>query len=241
MLVNMRDDEVLMINYLNDLKEVVVKKDVINRNSIKDTVFLDNLIKYMASVIGKLTTPNAIAEFMKKNGSIISNETVDSYVIDLGQDIKLGMEKTADKAGIKTFDDIEIIDTVFVVLYRVRHLQMKIVYASHDGRTIRYDLVHTLIILVHVDVHIGSKLICQIVTRIAQVICRCACRLGAHDALVQRHDLICHLIDVFNMKCYIIIISTHLILQLRCCCPDAISECLTLFYHRRTVCCRTCI
>ena len=37
-------------------------------------------------------------------------ETVDSYVIDLGQDIKLGMEKTADKAGIETFDDIEIID-----------------------------------------------------------------------------------------------------------------------------------
>jgi len=37
-------------------------------------------------------------------------ETVDSYVIDLGKDIKLGMEKTADKAGIKTFDDIEIID-----------------------------------------------------------------------------------------------------------------------------------
>ena len=37
-------------------------------------------------------------------------ETVDSYVIDLGQDIKLGMEKTADRAGIHTFDDIEIID-----------------------------------------------------------------------------------------------------------------------------------
>lgn len=37
-------------------------------------------------------------------------ETVDCYVIDLGQDIKLGMEKTADKAGIKTFEDIEIID-----------------------------------------------------------------------------------------------------------------------------------
>ena len=37
-------------------------------------------------------------------------ETVDSYVVDLGQDIKLGMEKTADKAGIRTFNDIEIID-----------------------------------------------------------------------------------------------------------------------------------
>ena len=37
-------------------------------------------------------------------------ETVDSYVVDLGQDIKLGMEKTADRAGIRTFNDIEIID-----------------------------------------------------------------------------------------------------------------------------------
>ena len=37
-------------------------------------------------------------------------KTVDSYVVDLGKDIKLGMETTADKARIKTFDDIEIID-----------------------------------------------------------------------------------------------------------------------------------
>ena len=80
MIVNMNDNEELIINYLNDLKEVVLKKDVINHNNIKDVVFLDNLIKYMASIIGNLTTPNSIAEFMKKNGSKISNETVDSYL-----------------------------------------------------------------------------------------------------------------------------------------------------------------
>ena len=80
MIVNMHDNENLITNYLNDLKDVVLKKDVINRNNIKDVVFLDNLIKYMASVIGCLTTPNAIAEFMKKNGSKISNETLDNYL-----------------------------------------------------------------------------------------------------------------------------------------------------------------
>ena len=69
MIVNMKDNENLILNYLSDLKEVVLKKDVINRNKIKDVVFLDNLIK-----------PNAIAEFMKKNGTNISNETVDSYL-----------------------------------------------------------------------------------------------------------------------------------------------------------------
>ena len=80
MLVNMNDNEELMTNYLNDIKEVVLKKDVINRNNIKDVVFLDNLIQYMSTCIGNLTTPNAIADFMKKNGSNITNETVDSYL-----------------------------------------------------------------------------------------------------------------------------------------------------------------
>ncbi len=80
MLVNMNDNEDLIINYLTDIKEVVLKKDVIGRNKIKDIVFLDNLIKYMASCIGNLTTSNNISEFMRKNGSTVTNETVDSYL-----------------------------------------------------------------------------------------------------------------------------------------------------------------
>lgn len=80
MLVNMKNNEELMTNYLNDIKEVVLKKDVINRNNIKDVIFLDNLIKYMSTCIGNLTTPNSISDFMKKNGSNITNETVDSYL-----------------------------------------------------------------------------------------------------------------------------------------------------------------
>ena len=37
-------------------------------------------------------------------------DKIDSYVIDLGQDLKLGMEKTADTQGIHEFKDINIID-----------------------------------------------------------------------------------------------------------------------------------
>ena len=62
MLVNMNNNEEIMINYLNDIKEVVLKKDVINRNNIKDVIFLDNLIKYMSTCIGNLTTPNSIVD-----------------------------------------------------------------------------------------------------------------------------------------------------------------------------------
>lgn len=80
MISNMNDNENLILNYLSDIKDVVIKKDVISRNNVKDVVFLDNLIKYMASCIGNLTTPSNIADFMKKNGVSVTNETVDAYL-----------------------------------------------------------------------------------------------------------------------------------------------------------------
>lgn len=80
MLYNMNDNECLIVNYLNDIKDVVIKKEVMGRNLIKDVVFLDNLIKYIASCIGNLITAGNIADFMKKNGSNTTNETIDSYL-----------------------------------------------------------------------------------------------------------------------------------------------------------------
>ncbi|MDR2624113.1 MAG: CBS domain-containing protein [Methanobrevibacter sp.] len=40
----------------------------------------------------------------------LKHEEIDAYVIELNKDVKLGMERTADKSGIYTFDDIKIID-----------------------------------------------------------------------------------------------------------------------------------
>ena len=80
MLINMNKDEKLIINYLSDIKDVVLKKDVIERNKIKDIGLLENLLKYMASTIGTLITPNSIAEYLIKNGYNTHNETIDAYL-----------------------------------------------------------------------------------------------------------------------------------------------------------------
>ena len=37
-------------------------------------------------------------------------DEIDAYVIQFNDDIELGLEKTADKLGVKTFDDVNIID-----------------------------------------------------------------------------------------------------------------------------------
>lgn len=80
MLASLNDNERLMVNYLSDIKDVVLKKDIIARNKIKDIVFLDNLLQYMSTVIGTLINPSSIADFMKKNGGSIDNETVAKYL-----------------------------------------------------------------------------------------------------------------------------------------------------------------
>jgi len=40
----------------------------------------------------------------------LGHEEIDSYVIEIDEDIKLGIEKTADKEGIFTYKDIDVID-----------------------------------------------------------------------------------------------------------------------------------
>ena len=40
----------------------------------------------------------------------LGHEEIDSYVIEIDDDLKLGIEKTADKEGIHTYNDIEVID-----------------------------------------------------------------------------------------------------------------------------------
>ena len=48
MIVNMNDNEELIINYLTDIKEVVLKKDVINNDITENPLFfsLSNIIFY---------------------------------------------------------------------------------------------------------------------------------------------------------------------------------------------------
>lgn len=80
MIVNMKDEENLILNYLEDVRDVVLKKDVVARNSIKDVALLDNLMRYVSSTIGNYITPSSIADFLNKNGSNTRNETIDSYL-----------------------------------------------------------------------------------------------------------------------------------------------------------------
>lgn len=70
----------LVISYLEDIYNTIIKKDVISRNKIKDIALLENIIKFISANIGSQISPNKISDFLSNGGTNPSHETVDNYL-----------------------------------------------------------------------------------------------------------------------------------------------------------------
>ncbi|MDY4996562.1 MAG: ATP-binding protein [Bacilli bacterium] len=79
-LLNLDNDEELIRNYLDGVYHTVLLKDVVSRNNIKDTMILDNIIKFLFDNIGQLVSTNKIANTLASNHRKCSVNTVESYL-----------------------------------------------------------------------------------------------------------------------------------------------------------------
>lgn len=82
-LINLKDDEELMQNYLSGVYNTIILKDVVYRNKIKDYMILDSIIKFVFSNIGQLVSTNKIANTLSSNNRSCSVNTVESYLNNL--------------------------------------------------------------------------------------------------------------------------------------------------------------
>lgn len=62
-----KDNDGLVLSYLNDIYSSIVKKDIIDRNNIKDTELLENIIKYLSNNIGSLVSSTKISDYLNSN------------------------------------------------------------------------------------------------------------------------------------------------------------------------------
>ncbi len=70
------------MTYLNDIYNTIVKKDIIDRNNIKDTVLLENIVKYVVANIGSQISSNKISAYLNSNKIVnkSNHQTVDNYL-----------------------------------------------------------------------------------------------------------------------------------------------------------------
>ena len=79
---HIKDKNELVLNYLNDIYNTIVKKDIIDRNNIKDIALLENIIKYIASNIGSQISANKISDYLNSNKIVekSNHQTIDNYL-----------------------------------------------------------------------------------------------------------------------------------------------------------------
>ena len=76
----MKWDENRIMQYLMDIYNSVLLKDVIARNGIRDTALLESIVQYLMDNVGKTFSAKTISDFLKCQGRKLSTETVYNYI-----------------------------------------------------------------------------------------------------------------------------------------------------------------
>lgn len=79
-LSNLRYAEEPSQQYLEDLYNSVVLKDIVKRNNIRDIDLLERIITYITANIGTPFSAASITKFFKNEGRAVSTETVLNYI-----------------------------------------------------------------------------------------------------------------------------------------------------------------
>ena len=111
-----KDNSDLVLSYLNDIYNTIVKKDIIDRNNINDPALLENIIRYLSNNIGSPISATKISNYLNSN-KITSNsnhQTIDNYLNMLEKSFIMYKAERTDiksKALLKTLGKYYISDT----------------------------------------------------------------------------------------------------------------------------------
>ena len=111
-----KDNDELVLSYLNDIYNTIVKKDIIDRNNIKDTALLENIIKYLSNNIGSPISSTKISDYLNSNKIVekSNHQTIDNYLNMLEKSFIIYKADRTDirsKSLLKTLGKYYISDT----------------------------------------------------------------------------------------------------------------------------------
>jgi len=97
------EDEVVM-EYLNSIYSTIILKDVIKRKKIRNTVFLEQLVSFLAGNVGNLFSSKSISDYLKSQKTEISTNQVIEYIQALTDAFIVHKVGRYDIAGKRLFE-----------------------------------------------------------------------------------------------------------------------------------------
>ncbi len=98
-----KNDEIIF-DYLKNIYATILFRDIVRRNSVRDIVFLERLIKYIADNTGSIFSANRIAEYLKSQKSTKTVSVIINYLKYLENAYFISTVKRKDIQGKKIFE-----------------------------------------------------------------------------------------------------------------------------------------
>lgn len=136
-LANLKQIPEVKANYLGDICDMVLKRDVIARNNINDVGLLEKILIYISQNIGCSVSSKKISDYLTSSGNPTTHNTVDNYLTFLENAYILYKVPRYDIKGkllLKTLGKYYIVDSGIrnaIIGYReddIGHLLENIVY-----------------------------------------------------------------------------------------------------------------
>jgi predicted AAA+ superfamily ATPase len=127
--MHLPDDENIRFEYLKNIFDTIILRDVIHRNNIRDPRFLNDLLHFLADATGNLISANKISKFLKsqqinKNVALIINylrSIEDAYFINNVKRIDIKGRKQFEVGEKYYFEDIGLRNAI--VGYRIQDIE----------------------------------------------------------------------------------------------------------------------
>lgn len=97
-------EEDIIMEYNNNIYSTIILKDVINRKKIRNTVFLEQLVAFLAGNIGNIFSAKSISDFLKSQHIDVSSTVVSDYAQALSDAYIVHKVGRYDIAGKKIFE-----------------------------------------------------------------------------------------------------------------------------------------
>jgi len=103
-LKNLELSENQSFEYLKNVYSTILLKDVVAREKIRNVVFLENLVAYLADNVGSLFSALNISKYLKSQRIDISTQVVINYLRSLANSFFVHKVVRSDVAGMKIFE-----------------------------------------------------------------------------------------------------------------------------------------
>ena len=103
-LIHLPMEEAIVNEYLKSIYATIVLKDVVQRKNLRNTVFLEQLIHFLANNTGNLFSSKSISDFLKGQKINMSPYVVSEYAMALSDAFLVHRVNRYDIAGKKIFE-----------------------------------------------------------------------------------------------------------------------------------------